>query len=281
MRLFRSHRIDDFVSGYIRDHREYLRGKVVVDLPAGQGESSRRLKEAGAEVHPFGLFPATFRIDGLDCARADMTKPLPIADGFADFVLCQEGIEHLPDQYHSLCELCRILRPGGRLLLTTPNYSNMRSRFSYFFSESEMYKLMPPNEIDSVWFSNLGDGGDDLYFGHVYSIGIQRLRLFACLAGLEIHKIHPTAVNKASLGLLLLTWPLVLLVNYSACRRAMRKRPDVPQDVRDRVFGEVFRLGISPGLLTWGHLMIEFRKVAEPAAARHSIRDLHKLGQRS
>jgi len=250
----------------------------VVDLPAGEGHSSVLLRDAGADLHPYDLFPGVFKVEGLTCHKADLTTDLPIPAGFADLVLCQEGIEHLPNQHLALKEMSRILKPGGRLLLTTPNYSNMRSRFSYLFSESEMYKLMPPNEIDSVWFSDRNTGGSDIYFGHVFSIGIQRLRLLALLAGLKIHRIHHNRANKTAAVLLLLTYPFVLWVNYAAYRRAMRKRVDVEYETRKRIFSEVFRLGIDPRILVEADQFVELEKVSDIDSALKEIRQFQKLG---
>jgi SAM-dependent methyltransferase len=45
---------------------------------------------------------------------------LPLDDATFDFVLCTEVLEHVNDPRRVLRELGRILRPGGRLLLTTP-----------------------------------------------------------------------------------------------------------------------------------------------------------------
>jgi SAM-dependent methyltransferase len=45
---------------------------------------------------------------------------LPLGDATFDFVLCTEVLEHVSDPARVLAELRRILRPGGRLLLTTP-----------------------------------------------------------------------------------------------------------------------------------------------------------------
>ena len=39
-----------------------------------------------------------------------------------DTVICCETLEHLRDPRAALAELARVLRPGGRLFLTTPNY---------------------------------------------------------------------------------------------------------------------------------------------------------------
>jgi SAM-dependent methyltransferase len=50
------------------------------------------------------------------------TERFPYADGTFALVLCCEILEHLPnDPTHVLAEIHRVLEPGGRLLLTTPN----------------------------------------------------------------------------------------------------------------------------------------------------------------
>lgn len=50
------------------------------------------------------------------------TEPLPIADGWADAVVMMQVWEHFAvDPMHVLWEINRILKPGGRLILSTPN----------------------------------------------------------------------------------------------------------------------------------------------------------------
>jgi SAM-dependent methyltransferase len=52
----------------------------------------------------------------------------PYADESFDTVLCCELIEHLPtDPMHMMSEINRILKPGGHLVLTTPNIVSMRA----------------------------------------------------------------------------------------------------------------------------------------------------------
>ncbi|HUU35944.1 MAG TPA: methyltransferase domain-containing protein [Vicinamibacterales bacterium] len=49
---------------------------------------------------------------------------LPFADASFPCVLCSQVIEHVPKESPILAELVRVLRPGGRLVLGTPDYAN-------------------------------------------------------------------------------------------------------------------------------------------------------------
>ncbi len=52
----------------------------------------------------------------------------PYGDGYFSTVLCCELVEHLrEDPMHMMAEINRILRPGGHLVLTTPNIGSLRA----------------------------------------------------------------------------------------------------------------------------------------------------------
>ena len=69
------------------------------------------------------------RAHGLPVLRADVTaRGLPVADGAADVVIMSEVIEHLVDPDGAVAEARRVLRPGGSLLLSTPNLAAWYNR---------------------------------------------------------------------------------------------------------------------------------------------------------
>jgi SAM-dependent methyltransferase len=73
--------------------------------------------ERAAEVSRQGQFPYQDRFQYLQSDGMD----LPLPDGSVDLIFAGEAIEHmrLPQRFLSECH--RILRPGGQLILTTPN----------------------------------------------------------------------------------------------------------------------------------------------------------------
>jgi SAM-dependent methyltransferase len=60
------------------------------------------------------------RLAGAD-VMSDSGK-LPYADARFDLVVSMDVIEHVPDPVPWVAELVRVLRPSGRIFLTTPNY---------------------------------------------------------------------------------------------------------------------------------------------------------------
>jgi len=60
--------------------------------------------------------------------QADIGR-LPFDEATFDVVISCETIEHVPDPSGAMSELARVLKDGGRLLLTTPNYMNLLGAF--------------------------------------------------------------------------------------------------------------------------------------------------------
>jgi SAM-dependent methyltransferase len=58
---------------------------------------------------------------GLTLVRGSLDTGLPFASGSVDVVILSEVVEHLVDTDGGIAELYRVLRPGGHLVLSTPN----------------------------------------------------------------------------------------------------------------------------------------------------------------
>lgn len=69
-------------------------------------------------------------------------EDLPYANDSFDIITCSEVVEHLENYRRVLREIYRVLKPGGLVIVTTPNVLNMRSRLRYF--GSGFYNLFGP-----------------------------------------------------------------------------------------------------------------------------------------
>lgn len=270
------------VKKYLLKHAGRFTGKTVVDLPAGNGVTSRILKDIGCEVRPFDLFPEYFDVDGLTCERANVMDAVPMENEAVDVVICQEGIEHFSDQFKSLQEFNRITKLGGSLIITTPNYSNLKSRMSYFLSESEKFhSIMPPNEIDSIWMNNQ-KVSNEVYFGHVFLIGIQKLRVLSRLAGYRIKHIQFTRVKPTSMFLLIVHYPIIYLSNYITYRKNLKRDNGYDMSYQAEVYTDLFQLSVNWRILVDGHLFVEFEKVEHANKVMSGLQSVHKdFGERT
>lgn len=76
MKFFGSKDIKGFVEKVLTSQKDDLKDKVVIDIPAGSGHSTKILQNLGVRVEPYDLFPAFFNVDGLECKEADLSKEL-------------------------------------------------------------------------------------------------------------------------------------------------------------------------------------------------------------
>lgn len=264
-----------YVKRYITEHPSEFADKVVIDTPAGSGTTSKALQEVGARVQAYDLFPEYFTTKGLTCERANIMEGLPVAAETADVLFCQEGLEHFGDQYRALNEFNRVLKPGGSLFITTPNYSNLQSKLSYLLFETEYHlKTMPPNEIDSIWMADEART-NEIYFGHLFLLGIQKLRLLAKLSGFRIKQTIFTKASSTSLALLPFCYPLILLTNWWTYRNRVRRDHSIPGTSYEKLYRELMELNANVRLLIDRHLFIEFEKEADLAAVKKNLRGQH------
>ena len=111
-------------------------GARVVDLAAGAGAFSQRLADTGYEVIANDIDDAPWRADGVPKIRLDLNEniddDLPLHSFGA--VIAMEVIEHLNSPKKLLDDCCRLVAPGGVVLLSTPNVMDLESRLIFFRS---------------------------------------------------------------------------------------------------------------------------------------------------
>ncbi|MEE4174541.1 MAG: class I SAM-dependent methyltransferase [Xanthomonadales bacterium] len=136
--------LETWTTSYLAEHRLRLGtdldlarqrlepGARILDVGAAPLVTTAALQASGFDVCAIDLDPERFQAVienlGLDVRRCDIeTEALPVADGSMDAVVFNELFEHLRiDPIFTLGEVLRVLRPGGVLLLSTPNLRSFR-----------------------------------------------------------------------------------------------------------------------------------------------------------
>jgi len=91
---------------------------------------------------------------GLEAVQGELPGPLPFPGGTFDACVLLDVIEHIADPLAALKELRRVLKPGGRLVLSTPNIRCFRHIYRLVFSG----EFPRTTEDDFVW------GGGHLHY---------------------------------------------------------------------------------------------------------------------
>jgi ubiquinone/menaquinone biosynthesis C-methylase UbiE len=263
------------VKAYFSSIQKELKNKVVVDVPAGNGATSEILSNLGADVKAFDLFPEYFMLKNIPCQRADVMNKLPLQDAAADMLICQEGIEHFSDQLKVFKEFNRVLKPGGELIITTPSYSNLAAKLNYLLFESEERQQMPPNEIDDLWMSDKSLT-NETYYGHIFLLGLQKLRILGKLAGFKIKEIRFVRKSKGSIFLLPLFYPFILIRSYKAYYGSLKRNENISLARKKEVYGEQLKININYKNLINRHIFIIFEKESDGKNRNYKIDEMVK-----
>ena len=192
----------------------------ILDVGAGEGYFSRRLKDLGYQVEACDFLADEFRCPDIPFLKADLNARIPAADGAYDCVVSVEVIEHLENHFRFISELVRITRPGGLIVITTPNTLSLTSRIHYFLYG---YTDCAPLPLDP--------GLEHYYLQHINPISLPELlfsleRFGADLVGLETNRFRrgswvPFVILYPILTLAL---RLKLLKQKHAAQRALHQR---------------------------------------------------------
>jgi 2-polyprenyl-3-methyl-5-hydroxy-6-metoxy-1,4-benzoquinol methylase len=106
-------------------------GDRVLDLGCGDGRFAAELlgvagEVVAADVAAVALERAADRAPGAELVQLRDGAPLPFSGAAFDVVWAGETLEHVADVTELLTEVRRVVKPGGALLVTTPNLARLR-----------------------------------------------------------------------------------------------------------------------------------------------------------
>lgn len=133
----------------VLSHLGDVSGRTVADLGCGKGRFARIVAERNpaARVVAIDLAEAMLAQADLNLLRcaASMTS-LPLASGSCDGAYATESLEHAVDIEAAVSEICRIVKPGGRILIIDKNASHWgrlkTPEWERWFGRRELERLL-------------------------------------------------------------------------------------------------------------------------------------------
>ena len=141
------------------------RPKQVLDVGCGAGYFTNYLKTRfsradvyGVDISKTAITKAKKKYKNITFKRVNAEERLPFEDQRFDLVVCGNLIEHLVDVDNFLIEVNRVTKPGGKLILTTPNLGSWLNRLLLlvgkqpYFAEASLIKTLPIFQIGAYIF---------------------------------------------------------------------------------------------------------------------------------
>src|SRR5687768_8462289 len=204
-------------------------GARVVDVGAGEGYFSKMVgdrvvadlgRPAESVLAACDLFPEFFRYEGVACDPINADGTLPYPDASFDVVCSLEVIEHIKDQFAFIRELCRVAKPGGIAIVSTPNVLNLNSRVRYLHSGF------------TVLFDPLLMSSDDPRHtaGHINPVPYYYLAYQLRRAGFRSVTVEYDRFKTSARGLLAAWGPFIGIAHALFRQRLAAKKPDVVEE---------------------------------------------------
>jgi 2-polyprenyl-3-methyl-5-hydroxy-6-metoxy-1,4-benzoquinol methylase len=107
----------------------------ILDAQCGQGALAERLREEGFNVRCCDIDLDLMKAQGFENKQADLnTERIDYPDASFDYVTSTNGLHRLYNIDNAIGEFARVLRHGGRLVISIPNYASIVRRMRFLLT---------------------------------------------------------------------------------------------------------------------------------------------------
>ena len=197
----------------------------VLDIPCGAGAFTYRLLKLGKEVTSADIENLLmFKHERFHIA--DMNTPLPFQNSEFDAVVCIDGIEHIENPFAFIRECNRILKSNGKLIISTPNITSMRSRWRWFLTGHHNKCKSPLNE----------NKPSPLH--HIHMMDFPKIRYILHTSGFGINRVGANRIKPVS-------WIYAIFYPFSFFKTWLVYRKEEKDDQQRRVNRQIIKTMFS------------------------------------
>ena len=139
---------------YLVDRFSIPKNSSLIELGCGRGDFLLEFQRSGLECHGIDRDEESVSIlkDLVDVKKVDISTDIfPFDDETFDIVYHKSLIEHLYTPDHLMAETYRILKPGGRVIIFTPDWISQMKTFYEDFTHSRPYDCTALNDLLEVY----------------------------------------------------------------------------------------------------------------------------------
>ena len=186
------------------------RGKVL-DVPTGTGILAGRLKKMGYKMSCCDINSSYFSVPDLKIDLGDLNRSLPYPEEAFDYVVCLEGIEHTESPANAIREFQRVLKKGGKLFLSTPNFLNIERRLNFLLTGT--FSKIPTHEaVKNIWKGELA-------MAHLSPLGYPLLKFIMECHGFRILRLEKDRAKPKMFLLVPIVWAIRLYARLLSKKR--------------------------------------------------------------
>jgi len=120
--------VSQYVS-YLINEFSLIKSSTLLELGSGNCDVLCEFQKYGFKVTGLDNCPSSGKDHGVPVLQHDLNLPLPFADASFDIVFNKSLVEHLPDPSIIFFESYRVLKPGGKLIIMTPDWEVQMGKF--------------------------------------------------------------------------------------------------------------------------------------------------------
>jgi 2-polyprenyl-3-methyl-5-hydroxy-6-metoxy-1,4-benzoquinol methylase len=164
--------------------------KRILDVGCGDGFLSEAFREMGMYAIGVDASPGAVKVAKSRCEEAYVADlghaQLPLPDACVDLIWAGEIIEHVFDTETFVEDLLRVLQPGGRMIMSTPNLASWINRISLLLGQQPFFTELGVRA--SNWGSFLRKVGEPA--GHIRNFTPSGLRHLLTSCGWTFESLH-------------------------------------------------------------------------------------------